>query len=98
MRPIRAPKRINMPYTITKVESTPNPNARKLIVEPSPGAIRSFFNADAAQDDPLGSSLFEVAGITNVLIHTEFISICKAPDSNWKSLLKSVELALANTP
>ena len=98
MRPFRAPKRINMPYAIIKVDSTPNPNAKKLIVEPAPDSIRSFFNADAAKDDPLGASLFEVVGITNVLIHTDFISICKSPESNWKSVLKSVEKALSNTP
>ncbi len=87
-----------MPYAIVKIESTPNPNAKKLIVAPASESIRSYFKADDAKDDPLGASLFGVVGITNVLIHTEFISICKSSDANWKSLLKSVEQALASTP
>lgn len=94
--PMRAPKRANMPYTITRIETTPNPNARKLLVEPSPGTIRSFFKAEDAQDDPLGSALFSIVGVSNVLIHTKFISISKDPQSNWKSILKSAEQTLKN--
>ena len=85
-----------MPYTIIKVESTPNPNARKLLVEPSPGSIRSYFKADDAADDPLGCALFGVAGVTNVLIHTAFISICIAPGTNWKTVIRSIEQLLAD--
>ena len=87
-----------MPYTITKVETTPNPNARKLLVDPSPGAIRSYFKAQDSQDDPLGKALFDINGITNVLIHTEFISVCIKPGTNWKRIIKSVEHALAQLP
>ena len=87
-----------MPYTITKAETTPNPNARKLIVEPSPGAIRSYFKADDAQGDPLGEALFGVSGVTNVLIHTSFISICITPGKSWKPVIKSIERALADLP
>lgn len=84
-----------MAYTITQVESTPNPNARKLIVDPSPGSIRSYFKSRDAQNDPLGRALFEIPQITNVLIHTEFISVCIKPGSSWKSVIKAVEKTLA---
>mgnify|MGYP003629911703 FL=1 len=84
-----------MPYTITQVETTPNPNARKLIVDPSPGSIRSYFNSQDAQDDSLGRALFEIPQITNVLIHTQFISVCIKPGSSWKSVIKSVEKTLS---
>ncbi|MBL4699597.1 MAG: NifU N-terminal domain-containing protein [Phycisphaerales bacterium] len=86
-----------MPYTITKVETTPNPNARKLIVEPSPGAIRSYFKSADAANDPLGSALFGIDGITNVLIHTKFISVCVEPGTSWKSITKAIEVVLAET-
>jgi len=84
-----------MPYIITAIETTPNPNARKLLVEPSPGAIRSYFKPSDAEGDPLGRALFAIPGITNVLIHTEFISVCTEPGSNWKSLSMSIEHTLA---
>tara|TARA_R110002072_G_scaffold42064_9_gene117856 strand:- start:153366 stop:153635 length:270 start_codon:yes stop_codon:yes gene_type:complete len=84
-----------MPYTIIRVESTPNPNARKLIVEPSPGSIRSYFKADDAQGDPLGRALFAIPQITNVLIHTGFISVCAKPGTRWKPLLSTIEGTIA---
>ena len=85
-----------MPYTITKVETTPNPNARKLIVEPSPGSIRSYFKADDAAQDPLGSALFAIPKVTNVLIHTRFISVCVEPGTNWTTITKKIESVLAD--
>jgi len=84
-----------MPYTITKVEPTPNPNARKLIVDPSPGAIRSYFRSEDADNDPLGRAIFAIPGITNVLIHTGFISVCIEPGTSWKPILRALETTLA---
>ncbi len=84
-----------MPYTIIKVEPTPNPYARKLIVDPSPGSIRSYFNADDADTDPIGRAIFAIEGITNVLIHTGFISVCIAPGANWKPILQTLKITLA---
>jgi hypothetical protein len=86
-----------MPYIITRIEPTPNPNARKLIVEPSPGAIRSFFTAEDAQDDPLGRAIFAIPSITNVLIHTKFISVCVSPGTSWKPVIKALETTLAQS-
>lgn len=85
-----------MPYTITSIETTPNPAARKLIVSPAPGSIRSFFNANSAQGDELGRAIFAVEGVTNVLIHTRFISVVAAPGTNWNSLAKKLEAALGS--
>lgn len=87
-----------MPYIITRIETTPNPNARKLIVEPSPGEIRSYFTPDDAQGDQLGKALFEIPGITNVLIHTKFISVCVSPGTSWKSVIKALETTLTESP
>ncbi|MEL6740075.1 MAG: NifU N-terminal domain-containing protein [Planctomycetota bacterium] len=87
-----------MPYRITRVERTPNPNAIKCLVEPGPGSIRSYFNADQARGDPLASALFALEGVTNVLIHEHFISINKAPDADWPPLKRAIEQALAVAP
>ncbi|HCT46537.1 MAG TPA: hypothetical protein DF699_15135 [Phycisphaerales bacterium] len=87
-----------MPYEIKQVETTPSPRARKLIVEPAPGSIRSFFKPDDAQGDPLGEALFGIEGVTNVLIHTAFISVSIAPDQNWKTMLPKLRAALKVAP
>ncbi|MFG0315433.1 MAG: NifU N-terminal domain-containing protein [Phycisphaerales bacterium] len=87
-----------MPFEITKIETTPNPRARKLIVEPAPGSIRSYFKAADAQGDPMGEALFGVEGVTNVLIHTGFVSVCIAPDAKWKPTLGKLRDALREVP
>ncbi|MFG0245210.1 MAG: NifU N-terminal domain-containing protein [Phycisphaerales bacterium JB052] len=87
-----------MAYEIKQVDSTPNPRARKLIVEPAPGSIRSFFKPDDAQGDPLGEAIFEVEGVTNVLIHTAFISVSIASGQNWKAMLPKLRKALKGVP
>ena len=84
-----------MPISIIKTETTPNPNARKFIVEPAPRSIRSFFKPEDALDDPIGHELFQIPGITNVLIHTGFISVCVEPGTNWKKTIKTIEETLA---
>ncbi|MDF1808235.1 MAG: NifU N-terminal domain-containing protein [Phycisphaerales bacterium] len=83
-----------MSMNLVRVESTPNPNARKLIVEPAPGSIRSYFKPEDAQDDPLAQSLFLIPEITNVLIHTKFITVCATPGTNWGSLTKQLKKTL----
>jgi len=85
-----------MPYTLTRVETTPNPAARKLIVEPAPGSIRSYFKPEDAAGDQLGEALFAVDGVTNVLIHTGVISVCAAKGANWKKLTKDLKAALGS--
>ena len=87
-----------MPFEITKVETTPNPRARKLIVSPPPGSIRSYFKAQDASDDPLAQSIFAIEGVTNVLIHTTFISVSISKDHTWNPVLKKLEAALASAP
>ena len=87
-----------MPFEIKKVESTPNPRARKLIVTPEPGSIRSYFKADDAQHDPVGRPLFDIEGVTNVLIHTHFISVSLKDAGDWKSTLPKLREALKSVP
>ncbi|TVQ60934.1 MAG: scaffolding protein [Phycisphaerales bacterium] len=84
-----------MAYRVTKFESTPNPNALKCLVEPSPGPTpRSYFDAASAAGDPLGEALFAIDGVTNVLIHTAFITVCKRPDRAWGAMKKAIERVL----
>jgi len=87
-----------MPYEIKQIENTPNPRARKLIVEPAPGSIRSYFKRDDSQGDALGEALFSVKGVTNVLIHSSFISVSISPDRDWKTTVNALREALRSVP
>ncbi len=84
-----------MPYTVTRFQSTPNPNAVKCVLDRTTGeAVRSYFNAGAAQDDPVASALFAIDGVTNVLINDDWITVSKRPDAKWPAIKSAVERAL----
>jgi len=87
-----------MGYRVIRFESTPNPNALKCVVEPSPGREpRSYFRAEQADEagDELARALFALGPVTNVLIHTAFITVGKAPSAGWAALKPRIESALA---
>lgn len=85
-----------MPYTITRFETTPNPNALKCWLDtPIPGGPRSFHNAAAAADDPIAASLFQNAGVTNVLLYGEWLTINKPPEADWNAVKKNAREVLA---
>ena len=79
-------------------EPTPNPNAIKCVIEPGthPGVPRSYFNQTQAIEasDPLAQDLFATPGVTNVLIHTLFITVCKDPGAKWPPIKRSVKAAI----
>ncbi len=85
-----------MGYTILHVETTPNPLARKLIVDPVPGRIVSVFDASKGSDDPLAAAVLGCDGVTNVLIHSEFISVCFTPDTKWATLKAQIGRAIGD--
>lgn len=86
-----------MPLSITSFETTPNPNALKCVTDKPPSERpRSYFNAQQAEGDPLAEALFGIDGVTNVLIHQLFVTVCKAPDADWGPIKKSLKRVLAD--
>ncbi|MFZ4793055.1 MAG: NifU family protein [Blastocatellia bacterium] len=85
---------------IADIEYTPNPNAIKFILkEPvTTGSSRSFQTAEAAQADPLASSLFNVGDVTSVFYMDRFITINKDEDVSWEELLKRLADPIRSAP
>ncbi len=81
-------------YMIRDIENTPNPLARKLIVDPSPGRIVSVFDASKGSDDPLASAILSCDGVTNVLVHTDFVSVCFTRETRWATLKGQIGKAI----
>lgn len=81
-------------YEIRQVETTPNPLARKLIVEPMPGRIVSVFDASKGSDDPLAAAVLGCDGVTNVLIHSAFVSVCFEDGTSWARLRDQIGRAI----
>lgn len=86
-----------MGYRVVRFEATPNPNAVKAVLDRSPGASpRAYRSAEAAREDPLGSTLMALPGVTNILIHDGWISVGKSEDTAWRDLKRAIQKALAD--
>lgn len=88
-----------MPPSVKSFQPTPNPNALKCVLEgrldvaPSPKP-RSYARPQDAADDPLARALLAIPGVTNVLIHPDWITINRAPDAEWAPIKAAVTRAL----
>ena len=84
-----------MPYTVREFHNTPNPNALKCVLDRSMGdGMRSYFNAGQAAGDAVASRLFAIDGVTNVLIHGDWLTVSKRADAAWGPIRTAVERVL----
>lgn len=74
---------------ISDIEETPNPNAVKFILKEavSNGTAHQFASAEAAQDDPLAKSLFDVGQVVSVFYMDHMITVEKEEFADWDDLL-----------
>ena len=85
-----------MSFEVAEIQSTPNPNALKFILDrPVAEQPTSFFNADAARGHPLASELFAVPGVASLLLLGDFVTVNKQPDADWAAIKRGVRKALA---
>lgn len=78
------------------VEATPNPNAAKFVLDRSlpEQKSRSFFDPDAAGDDPLARRLFAVPGVRALFMVDNFITVTKAEEVGWPEIVGELEEAI----
>jgi hypothetical protein len=79
------------------VEPTPNPNSLKITTDAGPfldEGLASFGSADEAEGHPLGERLFAIAGVENVLIMPEFVTVTKGAGTEWDLLMPKVKSVL----
>ena len=62
-------------------ESTPNPNALKCLM-----AMASGSSPARATGHGLAEALFALDGVTNVLVMSGWVTVCKRADAAWKTL------------
>ena len=76
-----------MGYRVIEIQPTPNPNALKFVLDRQVSQQPlSFFNAAAATDYPLAKRLFEIAGVSSLLLLGDFITINKSPGGDWDDI------------
>ena len=69
---------------------TPNPNTVKFLIEKTffeTGSI-DFSSIEMAKSSPLPKALFEIEGLSGVMIGTNFVSITKEEDAGWEDVLE----------
>lgn len=77
---------------IADIENTPNPNAKKFILqEPLTWGIpRSYENAGQAMDDPLVAALFDIEHVTNVFYVDRWITVTQDGCADWRELSRAL--------
>ncbi len=86
-----------MPFKVTEVQPTPNPNAVKFVLDRVIGdRPMSFLDAASGKEHPIASKLFAIPGVTGLLMLGDFITVNKQPAARWAEITKQVEQALAS--
>jgi hypothetical protein len=84
-----------MPFNVLDIQPTPNPNAAKFILDAQiVEQPTSFFNAEAAKDHPLATRLFQIPGVTSILMLGDFVTINKSAESKWSAISGRVKEVL----
>ena len=85
-----------MGYRVIEIQPTPNPNALKFVLDRQVSQQPlSFFNAAAATDYPLAKRLFEIAGVSSLLLLGDFITINKSPGGDWDDIKSQARAVLS---
>jgi len=57
----------------------------------------SFLSPDAAANHPLARKLFDIAGVTSVLLLGDFVTINKSPQARWPDIKRNVQQVLSRS-
>ena len=80
-----------------QLEWTPNPSTLKYVVDTSllPRGAMNFPTRDVAvEKSPLAEKLFDIKGVTGVMLGTNFVTVTKGEEGEWDELNDGVMLAL----
>ena len=79
-----------------EVRQTPNPNARKFVLAGVRFDGSRNYALGSEVDDPLAARLLALAGVYNVLLAQDFVTVNKLPDVAWPPLQVEVEAILSD--
>jgi hypothetical protein len=67
------------------ISNTPNPNALKFSVGVDVGGPATFVPGDDS-DDPTGTALANIDGVTSVFMTSDFVTLSKVPEASWEAI------------
>ena len=80
-----------------QLEWTPNPSTLKYVVDMPllPKGAMNFTSADLAKDKaPLAERLFDIKGVSAVMVGTNFVTVTKGDEGEWDELNDGVMAAI----
>jgi Scaffold protein Nfu/NifU N terminal len=80
-----------------QLEWTPNPSTLKYVVDAAllPRGAMNFTTRDVATEkSPLATKLFDIRGVTAVMLGTNFVTVTKGDEGEWDELNDHVMLAI----
>jgi Fe-S cluster biogenesis protein NfuA len=80
-----------------QLEWTPNPSTLKYVLDATllPRGAMNFTNrATADEKSPLAGKLFDIRGVTAVMLGTNFVTVTKGDEGEWDELNDGVMVAL----
>lgn len=84
-----------MPASVIEFEQTPNPNALKCLIDRTICEERlSYFSREAAAEHPVARALFDIEGVTNVMLLGDRLTVGKREDVSWRTLKPKIQRAL----
>lgn len=84
-----------MGYRVIDIQPTPNPNAMKFVLDRTISEPpKSFLTPAQGATDPLASQLFEIKGVTSVLLLGDFVTVNKAPAVRWATINQKIRETL----
>lgn len=81
----------------TQAERTPNPNSLKFTTDDGPflqDGVAAYSSEEEAKNNLLAQQLFAIAGVEDVFITPEFVTVSKAETVEWSSVKPDVEAIL----
>ena len=85
-----------MPYCVTEIQPTPNPNATKFVLDRQISEVPiSFLSADQAGDHPIAQRLFGIPGVSSLLLLGGFVTVNKDAGASWAPIKRKVQQVLA---
>jgi hypothetical protein len=81
---------------IIEARQTPNPNARKFVLSGIRFEASANYALGEAVDHPLAARLLTLAGVYNVLLAQDFVTVNKVAHVEWPPLQAAVEEILSD--
>lgn len=84
-----------MPVEI-RIQPTPNPSAIKITLSAkvTQGKSETYSSAAQAAANPLAAKLFGIAGVKQVFLLNDFITLTKEMNADWQSIIPAAETAI----